>query len=75
MSKNAAMKIDEREGLLPLSKVVDDDYWQEKNSKSLKKKAKTFFLIPINDLRMIHLEEGGMIRSEQRKNNQIRILM
>jgi hypothetical protein len=39
-SKNAAMMIDEREGLLSLSKVVDDDYWQEKNSKGFKKRLK-----------------------------------
>jgi hypothetical protein len=39
-SKNAAMMIDEREGLLSLSKVVDDDYWQEKNSKGYKKRLK-----------------------------------
>jgi len=30
----------EREGLLPLFKVVDDDYWQEKNSKGFKKRLK-----------------------------------
>jgi hypothetical protein len=39
-SKNAAIMIDEREGLLSLSKVVDDDYWQEKNSKGFKKRLK-----------------------------------
>jgi hypothetical protein len=31
------MMIDEREGLLPSSKVVGDDYWQEKNFKAFKK--------------------------------------
>jgi hypothetical protein len=36
-SKYAAIMIDRREGLLASSKVVDDDYWQKKNSKGLKK--------------------------------------
>jgi hypothetical protein len=41
-SKNAAMMIDEREGLLPSSKVVGDDCWQEKNSKGFKKRLKLY---------------------------------
>jgi hypothetical protein len=36
-SKYTAIMIDRREGLLASSKVVDDDYWQKKNSKGLKK--------------------------------------
>jgi hypothetical protein len=36
-SKNTVMMIDEREGLLPSSKVVGDDCWQEKNFKAFKK--------------------------------------
>jgi len=39
-SKNTVMMIDEREGLLPSSKVVDNDYWQEKNFKGFKKRLK-----------------------------------
>jgi hypothetical protein len=40
MSKNAAMMIDKREGLLSSTKVVGDDCWQEKNSKGFKKSLK-----------------------------------
>jgi len=36
------MMIDEREGLLPSSKVVGDDCWQEKNSKGFKKRLKLY---------------------------------
>jgi len=59
------MMIDERERLLPSSKVVGDDCWQKKNFKDLKKKATTLSIIPVNDLRMIHLEErwNDMIRA------------
>jgi len=39
-SKNATMMIDKREGLLPSSKVVGNDRWQEKNSKGFKKRLK-----------------------------------
>jgi hypothetical protein len=38
-SKNVVMMIDEREGLLPSSKVVGNDCWQEKNFKRLQKKG------------------------------------
>jgi protein involved in sex pheromone biosynthesis len=38
------MMIDESEGLLPSSKVVGDDYWQEKNFKGFKNRLKLFLL-------------------------------
>jgi hypothetical protein len=37
-SKNTVMMIDERKGMVPSSKVLGDDCWQEKNSKSFKKR-------------------------------------
>jgi len=53
------MMIDEREGLLPSSKVVGNDYWQEKNFKMLQKKAKTLSFIPVNDSRTNHIKKTG----------------
>jgi len=38
------MMIEEREGLLPSSKVVGDDCWQEKNFKGFKRRLKLCFL-------------------------------
>jgi len=38
------MMIDEREGVPPLSKVVGNDCWQEKNSKGFKKRLKLYLL-------------------------------
>jgi hypothetical protein len=63
--------IDERERLLPSSKVVGDDCWQKKNFKDLKKKATTLSIIPVNDLRMIHLEErwNDMIRATKKQSD------
>jgi len=59
------MMIDGKEGMLPSSKVVGDDCWQEKNSKCFKKRLK---LCPL-PLLMIQgqfiLKREGMIRSGQ----------
>jgi hypothetical protein len=58
-SKNVVMMIDEREGLLPSSKVVGNDCWQEKNFKRLQKKSKTLSFIPVNDSRTNHIKKTG----------------
>ena len=44
-STNVVMMIDEREVLLPSSKVVEDDCWQEKNSKGYKNRLKLATLV------------------------------
>jgi len=64
----------EREGLLPSSKVVGDDCWREKNSKGFKKRLEICLLSLLMIRGRIILKREGMIRSGQRKNNQIRIL-
>jgi len=48
----------------------------KKRTSKASKKATTLSIIPINDLRMIHLEErlNDMIRAKK-KNNLIRIMM
>ena len=66
------MMIDEREWLLPSSKVVGDDSWQKKKElQRLQKKATTLSIIPVNDLRMIHLEErwNDMIRATKKQSD------
>jgi hypothetical protein len=71
-SKNTTMMIDEREWLLPSSKVVGDDSWQKKKElQRLQKKATTLSIIPVNDLRMIHLEErwNDMIQATKKQSD------
>jgi hypothetical protein len=67
MSKNTAMMINEKEGLLPSSKVVGDNCWLKKNSKGLKKRLNFFPLSLLMIQRQIILKREGMIQSEQQK--------
>jgi hypothetical protein len=67
MSKNTAMMINEKEGLLPSSKVVGDNCWLEKNSKGLKKRLNFFPLSLLMIQRQIILKREGMIQSEQQQ--------
>jgi hypothetical protein len=41
-SKNVVMMVDRRKGLLPSSKALGNDCWQEKNSKDFKKRLKIY---------------------------------
>jgi len=61
------MMIDESEGLLPSSKVVGNDYWQEKNFKGFKNRLKLFLLSLLMIQGRFILKREGMIRSGQQK--------